>query len=277
MSKRNVSLLRGALIVLALTLASGCDHRAGGLRVLSLNLAGGFDRGQYRTPEARAAQREFIAAQAPDVVLAQEYTDYDAGQFDDSGTILRAYTEAIPGVDAYDQTRQIPTGVAIWVRPGLRVLESWEVQLDYGDGAGGHDPNPRTSLLAKVQAPSGDAVTIADVHLSTGGDAYMTDIRRTQLLETLAVDPDVVGGDFNVVADKMSDTMPDGNTRSWMRVAADAIGSSPLRSISGDGCDDQIWARSGHGAADSGRGLVPTGGANALVSDHPYAALAEVR
>lgn len=276
MTKRNVSAFRIALVALALTLAPGCGRdgaESGGLRVMSLNLAGGFEHGQYRAPEARAAQRAFIAAQNPDVVLAQEFTGYDAGSFNDDGTILRAYTEALTD----DQGDAVPAGVAIWVRPGLRVLESWEVQLDYGDGLSGHDPHPRTSLMAKIQAPSGEVLIVADVHLSVGSDAYMTDIRRTQLLETLAFDPDIVGGDFNVSADKMVDRDPDGTTRAWMQVAADAIGVSPLRSITGVGSADQIWAHSGRGAGNGGRPIVPTGGVAGLVSDHPGAALAKVR
>ncbi len=127
-------------------------------------------------------------------------------------------------------------GNALWVRDGLAMGESWSIPLSSADAW------PRNAIFAYVEGK-----LIAATHLSVGD---INPARDQQVLDILDQAPNVVAGDMNAPSSSFAPLM------------------LPML-LSADGGIDQIWVYNhfmpGHSVA--------TGGENALVSDHPCAAV----
>jgi endonuclease/exonuclease/phosphatase family metal-dependent hydrolase len=248
-------------LVLVLIFCLGCSVSSPSvvatapLSFMTLNVANGYaDRAgvaPFRSEASRAAQAAFIQRHGADVVGIQE-VDVNVARSGGGNTAEQIF-QGMGGTVLYGKAADVdpingllapaPTGstvgVALWVRSGLAVTESWTVPLDYGD-----NDWPRSTLFAHVVGEGHDFI-VAVTHLSTQSDA----IRTLQSRVSVAFEPDVLLGDFNALADSL------------------APGLAPLQLATASSCIDQIWHRPG---LDVQGGLVPTLG----VSDHPYAALA---
>lgn len=235
-----------AALILLLWVLSGCTCSVQGidpqpigpftcnLRVMSLNVAGGFDA-RYQTDAAHEAQRAFIAAQNPDIVFLQEAVGNPMVYAPDvGGTMMSAIEGKLPD----GQT----IGNATWVRAGIKVRDHWDVPLDFGGQW------QRWATVVKVFGSH----LIMGTHLDSGADSGDT-MRLHQLAMATVDNPEVAVGDFNMLADVMPHAM-DGYV-------------NLLR----NGTIDQAWSRIGGTAT-----LIPTHGEAALVSDHPYAVVANI-
>jgi len=246
----------GSHVIVVCALAAACGEPNAPIRAVTLNIANGAG---MITAADRARQSAFLAALAPDVVGMQEVevgvTHSGGGNTAVQSTATMGGSVVFAGcasVDAYGRlgsgTGQ--AGVALWVRTGLTIVDSWMVPVDWELSANGGDGWPRCTLVAHVVGEGHD-FTVAVSHLMVGSNA---DIRRRELQESIAGGVDILLMDANALGDEIARDMA----------------TSPMSLCSGPlfpGCVDQAWTRD----ACSGR-LVPTHGA----SDHPYAALAEV-
>jgi endonuclease/exonuclease/phosphatase family metal-dependent hydrolase len=218
----------------------------GVLRVVGLNVAGGYSAA-YRTAAANTQQRAFLQALQPDVVCYQEAW----------GPTAQWQTQYAPGPgwwrgDALETVDGQPSGVAVWVRQGLSVGDSWVVPVDW-------EKHPRDALMVKVAN-----VLVSCAHLDTGSSANRrrevdqiyaaTAVVGTNGQPLTPAEPELVVGDMND---------SDGQATTQARQYAE-----PLTPI---GDDMQAWSRTG-GAG----GLAVTHGTSALVSDHPYGVVAEI-
>jgi endonuclease/exonuclease/phosphatase family metal-dependent hydrolase len=211
----------------------------GTVRVVSLNVAGGFSA-SYRTAAAGAQQRAFLAALQPDAVCYQEAWGAVAG--------WQAQYAPGPGWwrgDALEQVAGQPSGVAVWVRQGVAVGDSWTVPLKW-------EEHPRDAILVAA-----GGILLACAHLDTGtSDNRVREVEQvyaaTEVQGPYVRAPELFVGDMNDFGDVIAR-------------GADAEALTPV------GTYDQAWSRVGGAAA-----LVPTHGTDALVSDHTYAVVADV-
>jgi endonuclease/exonuclease/phosphatase family metal-dependent hydrolase len=234
---------------LLLSVLGGCSAATPPLRVLSLNIANGFvdatGTAPFRDAGARERQRLFIEAQTPDVVGLQEV---DVGCARSGGIDTAAAVLPSGGTLIFTETGNDGVGGrwgnALWLRQGLVVSESWQVPLSYPD-VGGRADWPRAAQFAAIVAEDGRKLMLATTHLTT-----MDPNRARQLLEAVALVPDVFFGDMNALGPEIAPYVPE------------------LRLVTSPGSIDQVWIRG------KGEGwLVPTLGA----SDHPYAACGVVQ
>jgi endonuclease/exonuclease/phosphatase family metal-dependent hydrolase len=203
------------------------------LRVVSLNVAGGAGP-RWRTAEAHAEQRAYLAAIDPDVVCLQEVRGSPAPYWHADGW-SRFWSEG--PIDGE------PSGIALWVRSGLRQGESWVVPVDFAATWA------RAAIFVEVEG-----VRVACTHLDAGPAAAVADIRRRDLEEIYAYPPDLLVGDMNDLTDTVGST-----------AGKYAASLTPMGSI------DQAWSRIGGSAR-----LALTYGEDKLVSDHTFAVIAEV-
>lgn len=229
------------------------------IRAASFNLANGAG---YTSPAERARQNVFLASLSADVIGLQE-VDVGVARSGGGNTAAQA-TATMPGTVVFAKCASVnaqgaltvggtgSVGVALWVRAGLTVVDSWPVALDYADQVDGSDGWPRCALVAIVSGAGRDFV-VAVVHLLTGANAYVRERRRLEVQEATAYGVDVLLGDMNALGDEVGADVP----------ASLHLCSKP----DSPGCYDQAWAA----GTCTGR-LVPTHNA----SDHPYAAIAEV-
>lgn len=217
----------------------------------------------YVTAADRAKQNSFLAGLAPDIVGMQE-VDVGVARSGGGNTAIQS-TATMPGAVVFAKCASVnaqgaltpggpgAVGVALWVRAGLSIVDSWTVPLDYADPVDGGDGWPRGALLAIIGGTSGN-FTVAVAHLVAGSTAYVRERRRLEIQEATAYGVDVFLVDANALGDEVGADVPPGLH----------LCSNP----DFPGCIDQAWAR----GTCTGR-LAPTHGA----SDHPYAAVADVQ
>ena len=224
-------------------LLAGCS--APSFRVMSMNQANGYvlidGSAPYRTPPARAAQAQLILEQGPDAVGFQEVDGGCArsGSINTAGAVV-----PLGGTFLYAEatvTEGCSIGVALWLRAGVKLIDTWNVPLDYPD-----DVWPRVALYARVRDEGGRELLLATAHLST----YMT-TRETQLPEAVAGSPDVFFGDFNALGPEVEVYVP-----------------PAYKELTSPGCIDQVWS------THPGRGWLPP--THALASDHPFVACGDI-
>lgn len=226
--------------LLALALAAGCSG-SHPLKVMSLNIANGAvaadGSAPYRTPAARSAQAALVLAQAPDVVSLQEAEigcAHSGGG--DTGALVLPGEGASFWSQESDDGNGCRAGNVTWVRPGLTVVENWQVRLDYF-----YDVWPRVVQYVRVQDESGHQLLLAATHLST-----LPQTRAVQLPEAIEFAPDVFFGDLNAQGPEIGRYV------------------QPMHEVTAPGCIDQVWM------LGPGTGyLVPATGA----SDHAAAAI----
>lgn len=257
--------MRGLIIAIVI---SGCIPDAASapaalslstIKAVSLNIACGAG---WTGPGDRAWQNTFLSGLNPDVIGMQEVEvgvarsggGNTAAQSTATmpGTVKFAKCAAVNAMGALTPGATGAVGIALWVRAGLTVVDSWPVPLDYADQVSSGDGWPRCALVAIISGEGHDFV-VAVTHLAVGDNAYVRERRRLEVQETAAYGPDLLLADMNALGGEIAADMP-----------------APLHLCSNPefpGCIDQAWSQ----GACTGR-LVPTNNA----SDHPYAAVAEV-
>lgn len=203
--------------LLVLTLLVGCAKQKPPPRItfLTVNTANGFGMGDFRTPEARARQAQFLRDQNPDVLALQEverYTSRVGGVATDEEIVPPGGTlYFVKCADLEDGV----TGLSLWVGPRVTILDKEPIGLDYSafiDGTLASDPWVRITAYGLLQVED-FVFGVSAVHLtsqardSNNRDVPADDIRHRQIEESTMFDPEVIMGDFNALPSQIGEQL----------------------------------------------------------------------